>query len=314
MIEVVGLSKLYGDVVAVSDVSFEAQPGTVFGLLGPNGAGKSSTIGCLSGLYRPSSGTIRLMGRDLVREPVAARRRLGIVPQELALYEDLSARENLRYWGAIYGLRARQLRRRVGEVLARIGLLDRADDRVSTFSGGMKRRLNFGCGLVHGPEVLLLDEPTVGIDPQSRERLLELVRELADEGACVLYTTHYMEEAESLCDEIAVMDHGKILASGTLESLRDHVGERDVLRLHGSFDPDAVHRLVTDAERWPEIETEVLQAGSDRVILALPRASHHLVEVLGCLSADGAEVRETNLHRPSLESLFLSLTGRELRD
>ncbi len=314
MIEVRGLNKHYGDVVAVSDVSFEAHPGAVFGLLGPNNAGKSTTIACLSGLHRPSSGTIRLLGRDLLREPVAARRRLGIVPQELALYEDLSARENLRYWGAIYGLRARQLRRRVGEVLARIGLLDRADDRVSTFRGGMKRRLNFGCGLVHDPEVLLLDEPMVGIDPQSRGRLLEWVRELADEGVCILYTTHSMEEAELLCDELVVMDRGKILAAGSLESLRESLGERDVVRLHGSFDPDSVHRLVTSPDQWPSVETDVLRATADRLILALPRASQHLVAILDSLSSDGAEIHETNLHRPSLGSLFLSLTGRELRD
>lgn len=314
MIEVEGLRKQFGDIVAVSEVSFVAQRGEIFGLLGPNGAGKSTTIGCLSGLHRPSAGTIRLGGRDLQREPIAARSRLGIVPQELALYEDLTARENLRYWGALFGLRARELRRRVSEILAKIGLLDRGNDRVSTFSGGMKRRLNFGCGLVHQPAILLLDEPTAGVDPQSRQRLLELVRQLADEETCVLYTTHYMEEAEALCDRIAVLDHGRILAEGTLDELRAGLGERDLLRLRGSFDPGRVQALITDPDRWPVAKTEILSVGEEEVSLAMPQASQSLAAVLSALGEAGATIRDTTLHRPSLESLFLRLTGRDLRE
>ena len=199
MIEIRDLQKSYGDLIAVDRVSFSAKAGTIFGLLGPNGAGKSTTISCLSGLLKPTAGSIRVAGFDLASDAVKAKASLGIVPQELAIYEDLSARDNLSYWGAAYGLKGDGLRQRVDHVLNRIGLTDRANDLPKQYSGGMKRRLNFGCGLVHEPGVLLLDEPTVGIDPQSRERLFDLVREEKAKDTCVLYTTHYMEEAEKLC-------------------------------------------------------------------------------------------------------------------
>ena len=196
MIEVEAVHKQYDDLKAVDDVSFTAEPGKVFGLLGPNGAGKSTTIGCISGLIEPTSGRVRVLGHDVIIERRAARESLGVVPQELALYEDLSAKENLVYWGSAYGLRGAYLYNRISDVLAVTGLLDRATEPVKRFSGGMKRRLNLACALVHAPKVLLLDEPTAGVDPQSRVRLLELVREQAANGTCVLYTTHYMEEAE----------------------------------------------------------------------------------------------------------------------
>lgn len=231
MIEVEDLEKKYGDVTAVSHVSFAAGPGKIFGLLGPNGAGKSTTIGCISGLLEPSAGRIRVLGHDVVLEPRAAREKLGVVPQELALYEDLSATENLRYWGAAYGLRGARLAQRVHEVLLSTGLVDRAKEPIKRFSGGMKRRLNLGCGIVHRPRVLLLDKPTVGVDPQSRVRLLEVVRQQVDAGTCLLYMTHYLEEAETLCDHIAIIDHGRIIAAGTLAELRGMVGERDTVRL-----------------------------------------------------------------------------------
>jgi ABC-2 type transport system ATP-binding protein len=212
LIEVKGLQKSYGDLVAVDRVSFSANPGAVFGFLGPNGAGKSTTINCLSGLLKPTAGTVSVGGFDLSVDAVKAKANLGIVPQELAIYEDLSARENLAFWGAAYGLKGDRLKQRVEHVINRIGLADRAGDLPKEYSGGMKRRLNFGCGLVHEPGILLLDEPTVGVDPQSREHLFELVREEKAKGTCVLYTTHYMEEAEKLCDELAIIDHGRIIA------------------------------------------------------------------------------------------------------
>ena len=224
MIAVDSLRRLYGDVVAVEDVSFHAGEGMVFGLLGPNGAGKSTVINCISGLLKPTSGHVSVAGFDLQREPRKARSALGVVPQELALYEDLPAVENLRYWGAAYGLKGAELKTRVEEVLGYIGLGDRAKDLPKTFSGGMKRRLNFGCGIVHRPRVLLLDEPTVGVDPQSRERLFAMVEEQRDAGACVLYTTHYMEEAERLCNQLVIIDHGRVLAAGTVAGLRAEAG------------------------------------------------------------------------------------------
>jgi ABC-2 type transport system ATP-binding protein len=309
MIHVNHLRKLYDEVVAVDDASFSVEPGRVFGLLGPNGAGKSTTIGCISGLLPPSGGVVTVLGHNVVTEGRAARAALGIVPQELALYEELSAAENLRYWGAAYSLAGADLKRRVAEVLEVIGLADRSKEPVKRFSGGMKRRLNFGCGIVHRPKVLLLDEPTVGVDPQSRVRLLDLVRAQAKDGACVLYTTHYMEEAQSLCDRLAIVDHGKIIAMGTLDELRHMMGARDLLRLTGVFDP----ARTTAAMRGID-GLEVVGADADHVLLAAEAASRRLPAIFAALAAAGAEVRETTIAQPSLETLFIKLTGRELRE
>jgi ABC-2 type transport system ATP-binding protein len=220
VLTVENLVKQYGELIAVGDVSFEAGEGTVFGLLGPNGAGKSTTINCISGLLQPTSGCITVVGFDVQKEPKSAKKSLGVVPQELALYEDLPAIDNLRYWGRAYGLRGNSLESRVKEVLVTIGLGDRAKDLPKNFSGGMKRRLNFGCGIVHRPPVMLLDEPTVGVDPQSRERLFELVETERANGTCIVYTTHYMEEAERLCDAVAIIDHGNLIAQGSVAELR----------------------------------------------------------------------------------------------
>ncbi len=309
MIQVRHLRKLYADLVAVDDASFSVEPGQIFGLLGPNGAGKSTTIGCISGLLQPSGGTVAVLGHDVVSEGPKARAALGIVPQELALYEELSAFENLRYWGAAYDLAGADLKRRVTEVLEVIGLLDRAKEPVKRFSGGMKRRLNFGCGIVHRPRVLLLDEPTVGVDPQSRVKLLDLVRAQAKAGTGVLYTTHYMEEAQALCDRLAIIDHGKIIAVGTLDELRRMMGERDLIRLTGAFDPDRAK----DAMRGLD-GAEVVGADAAHLLLAVEGASRKLPAIFAALAAAGAEVRETTIAQPSLETLFIKLTGRELRE
>ncbi len=309
MIEVEQLRKSYGELIAVDGVSFTARPGEVFGLLGPNGAGKTTTIGCISGLLEPTSGRVRVMGNDVVREGTAARQALGVVPQEIALYEELSAIENLKYWGGAQGLRNPLLGERIQKVLELTGLGDRAREPVKRFSGGMKRRLNFACGIVHQPRVLLLDEPTVGVDPQSRMRLLELVRAEAQSGTCVLYTTHYMEEAETLCDRLAVVDHGKVIAAGTLAELRSMLEERDLLRLSGVFRPDAARAAVAPIDR-----IEVLQAEETVLVLSLVDASRKLPAIFAALEAAGCEVRGTTLTQPSLESLFIKLTGKELRE
>ncbi|MDJ0836288.1 MAG: ABC transporter ATP-binding protein [Acidobacteriota bacterium] len=307
MIEVEQLRKTYGELVAVDDLSFRAEPGAVFGLLGPNGAGKSTSIGCISGLLQPSGGNIRVLGHDVVSQSLASRESLGVVPQELALYEDLSARENLMYWGGAYKLRGAALKQRVLEVLDVVGLSDRAKEPCKNFSGGMKRRLNFACGIIHRPKVLLLDEPTVGVDPQSRVKLLDLVREEAASGTCVLYTTHYMEEAESLCDRLAIVDHGKLMAEGSLDELRAIMGERDLLRLSGSFEPEKLGGGLGEG-------IEMVQMEADQLTLAAEHASTRLPEIFAELAKIGAEIRETTLTRPSLETLFIKLTGRELRE
>ncbi len=311
-IVITGLVKNFGEFRAVDDLSFRAEGGRVFGLLGPNGAGKSTAIGCISGLTKPTSGMITVNDHDIVREPRAAKRRLGVVPQELAIYPDLPARDNLRYWGAAFGLRGEELGQRVDDVLETIGLVDRAGDLPRTFSGGMQRRLNFGCGIVHEPTVILLDEPTVGVDPQSRERLYELVTEQRDQGACILYTTHYMEEAERLCDEIAIMDHGRMIAHGSLAELRQTAGEHDHLTLTGHFPVEEV-RPVIDAISEPHRLLEVLLAEPNQLVIAAHEASTRLPAIFRALEGAGARVSETTLRRPNLETLFIKLTGKELR-
>ena len=307
MIKVKDLQKSYGDLVAVNRISFSANAGTVFGLLGPNGAGKSTTISCLSGLLQPTAGSIRVGGFDMSTDAVKAKAGLGIVPQELAIYEDLSARENLAFWGAAYGLKGDKLKQRVEHVLNRIGLTDRAGDLPKEYSGGMKRRLNFGCGLVHEPAILLLDEPTVGVDPQSRERLFDLVREEKAKGTCVLYTTHYMEEAEKLCDELAIIDHGKIIASGTLNELRAEFGGNDIIQLSGSFDTARVEQVVA------ELDGEVLSLETDVLMMTIKDGARNLPAILQGISSTGADINDTRLSEPNLESLFLKLTGKDLR-
>jgi ABC-2 type transport system ATP-binding protein len=309
MIEVSDLRKQYGDLVAVDGVSFTVANGQIFGLLGPNGAGKTTTISCVSGLLKPTGGRALVMGHDVVRDAKSARQHLGVVPQELALYEDLSAAGNLSFWGAAYGLSGDLLRRRVAEVLELIGLADRARDHAGTFSGGMKRRLNFGCGIVHSPRVLLLDEPTAGVDPQSRVRLLDLVREQARAGTTVLYTTHYMEEAQDLCDRIAIMDRGRLLAIGTLDELRRLVGEKDLLRLSGRFDVAAATHGLQAID-----DVEVLSVTTDGIAIATRGASRKLPVIFAALTGPRHEIQETTLSVPSLESLFIKLTGRELRE
>jgi len=309
VIEVQNLRKTYGPAVAVDGATFEVRAGEVFGLLGPNGAGKTTTIHCISGLLKPASGRVRVAGHDVVREGKAARASIGVAPQELALYEELSAAENLAYWGGVQGLRGTQLKQRIEETLELFGLQDRAREAVKRFSGGMKRRLNFACAVVHGPKVLLLDEPTVGVDPQSRVRLLETVRQQARQGVCVLYTTHYMEEAETLCDRLAIMDNGRLIAQGTLGDLRAVLGERELLTLTGTWEERRIREALDRME-----ELEVLHFGPEELTLAATDASGRLVRILNVLGAAGAEIRGATVRQPSLESLFIRLTGKELRE
>jgi ABC-2 type transport system ATP-binding protein len=314
MLKVEELSKNYGDFVAVDKISFSAGKGCVFGLLGPNGAGKSTAINCISGLLQPTSGHASVAGHDTVSDGKAARQELGVVPQDLALYEDLSTVENLRYWGKAYGLRGDALDARVAEVLEHIGLADRAKDLPKEFSGGMKRRLNFGCGVVHKPPVILLDEPTVGVDPQSRARLFDLVEAERDAGACILYTTHYMEEAERLCDSLAIIDHGKIIAQGTVDELRAKLGARDVLQLTGNFPLDATRHAVEALSDSGNHDLEFVSQEQQSITLTLSHASQHLPAIFDAVSAAGGNVSETSLRSPNLETLFLLLTGKELRE
>jgi ABC-2 type transport system ATP-binding protein len=308
-ISVTNLRKTFGDFVAVEDVSFEAEQGEILSLLGPNGAGKSTSISIISGLYPPTSGEAAIMGHSIIKEPEAAKTHLGVVPQDIALYPDLSARENLLFWGKMYGLRGAPLKSRVDEVLEIIGLADRQKDHIEKFSGGMKRRVNIGAALLHQPNVIIMDEPTVGIDPQSRRHILDNVKELNQKGMTVLYTTHYMEEAAELSDHIAIMDKGRIIAYGTHAELIQLVGEKT--RLDINVNTDASRILPS----WEKTEGVASIDSTDGKIIALVDDSNTVLPRMFEAAAQ-AQVRITSvdIQEPNLEMVFLHLTGRALRD
>jgi ABC-2 type transport system ATP-binding protein len=308
LIEVQDLRKTYGTVVALDGVSFSVPPGSVYGLLGPNGAGKSTAISILAGLVRPTGGSARVAGFDVLNDARRAKSALGFVPQDIVLYDELNARENLEFFGGLYGVRGQALLTRIQELLAAIDLGENAKRAVETYSGGMKRRLNLACGLVHRPRVLLLDEPTVGIDPQARLHILELVKTIASQGTTVLYTTHYLHEAEELCQRIAIIDHGRILAEGTLEELRAQVGGRDLVNLRGRFDPAAARALVETLDG-----AEMLSIKDDEILLGLRHGGDAFGRLVRGIATIG-EAQEINIRQPSLENLFIKLTGRELRE
>lgn len=219
MLEIKKITKAFAGKKVVDDVSFTVKTGEAYGLLGPNGAGKSTTINMLAGLFKPDAGQITIAGYDLVNEKQKAQSCLGIVPQDIALYQEFSAEYNLRFWGSMYNISSKLLTERIEEVLDIIGLSDRRKDKVETFSGGMKRRVNIGCALLHKPQLLIMDEPTVGIDPQSRNHILEMVKQFNKQGMTVLYTSHYMEEVQQLCEKVAIMDHGKLLLTGNIQAI-----------------------------------------------------------------------------------------------
>jgi ABC-2 type transport system ATP-binding protein len=293
--------KAFGSVVALEGVSLDIQRGEFYGLLGPNGAGKTTMLRVLSGLLRPDRGTVSILGKDPADRNAA--RSLGVVPQEIALYGSLSARTNLEVFGTLCGLRGRTLHSRVAAVLETVGLEDRASRRVKTFSGGMKRRLNLAVGLLHDPEILLLDEPTVGVDPQSRARIFSLLQELNAAGRTILYTTHYMEEAERLCRRIGILDHGHLLAEGTLPELLAQVKMPRLVRLYGSFDERSAPQF--------DLAENVVRA--DRVEY-IPRRAEDLSALVARLEASGTAFDRLEIAGPTLETLFLQLTGKELRD
>ena len=246
ILEVQNLVKKYGDFTAVKGISFDIKEGEIFSLLGPNGAGKTTTISMLSTLYTPTSGDATIGGHSVTKNPMAVKQVIGVVPQDIALYEELTARENLIFWGQMYGLSGNALNNRVDEVLEQIGLTDKAKNRVKTYSGGMKRRVNIGVGLLHKPRLLFMDEPTVGIDPQSRRAILDTVKDLNKQGMTLLYTTHYMEEAQELSDRVGIIDHGELIALGTQDELTKQVGQAETLILHigENEDPEALAKAV----------------------------------------------------------------------
>jgi ABC-2 type transport system ATP-binding protein len=311
LLEVDNLVKKFGDFAAVKGVSFFVAEGEIFSLLGPNGAGKTTTISMLSTLYESTSGDATVGGHSVTREPMAVRKLIGVVPQDLALYDDLTARENLNFWGQMYGLTSAILKTRIAEVLDLIGLSDRANQRVKAYSGGMKRRVNIGVGLLHRPRLLFMDEPTVGIDPQSRRAILDSVKELNKAGMTVLYTTHYMEEAQELSDRVGIIDHGELIAIGTQAELTQQIGQMDSLVLSFGEDQDAAG-CIGPIQALPGVQC--VDYTDHKLNILTPSAESILGEVVSCANASGLKIRTLEIVEPNLEAVFLSLTGRALRD
>jgi len=300
-----GLRKAYGDRVAVHEVSLALRPGEVLGLLGPNGAGKSTTVGMLCGLTRPDAGGVALSGGvSLASDEAGYKRRIGLVPQDIALYEDLPARMNLELCGALYGMAPDAIRRRAGEVLALVGLSDRAKDKPATFSGGMKRRLNIACALIHDPDVILLDEPTAGVDPQSRNAIFDNLERLKAAGKALIYTTHYMEEAERLADRIVIVDHGRVVAQGTQAQLFARLPAAQTLHVEIDGEPDAAALAGLPG----------VQRAGQRLDIRVDDLGRDAAPVLAALAQRGVKVRGIASARATLEDVFLQLTGRQLRD
>jgi ABC-2 type transport system ATP-binding protein len=308
MISVKNLSKAFGDIRAVDCISFTVSPGELFGFLGPNGAGKTTAINMISGLLRPDEGTVFIEDYNVAESPRLAKRLLGLVPQDLALYEEFNARENLYFWGGLYGISRSELRKNTEDILECVGLADRAREPVLRYSGGMKRRLNLAIGLVHHPKVLLLDEPTVGIDPQARNNILDIIRDIARQGTTILFTTHNLDEAEKLCDRIAIIDYGKILQTGSVSELAKIVGDRDIIALRGEFTAEQLRQCL-------QKEPVSLLAVSDRsASLNLLQDGYGIASLVGRLTKAGIELEDISIQKPTLENVFLKLTGRELRD
>jgi ABC-2 type transport system ATP-binding protein len=324
LLEAQGLRKVYKrakaqPLIAVDHIDLQVRSGEIFSLLGPNGAGKTTTISMLCGLLKPSEGDALIDGHSITRQPIAAKQRLGIVPQEIALYDRFSPLRNLRFFGQLYGLRGAELDKRIDEILELVDLSDRRNDPVSTFSGGMKRRINIAAGLLHRPALLFMDEPTVGIDPQNRRRVLDLIKHLRDQyGITVFYTSHLMEEVQELSDRIAIVDHGRLIALGTLAELVQQIGEEDRITLQ-----------LAQAELSPQLRSQLaarfaspirldIQADSDHqhtiIQLFAKQGRKLLPQLLQLLNDADQEVQSIDLREPDLEAVFLSLTGRQLRD
>ncbi len=307
MLQTHKLVKRYDRKLAVSSISFAMRPGEIYGLLGPNGAGKSTTINIITGLIRKDEGKVTVDGLDLDSNLTQCKYRMGIVPQDLAVYDDLTAEQNIRFFGSLYGMKGAGLTRSVQETLEFVGLTERRRDKVKTFSGGMKRRLNIACGLVHRPQLLILDEPTVGIDPQSRNHIMEAILKLNAQGMTILYTTHYMEEAQQLCNRIAIMDMGQIIAQGTLPELRALVEEHwyITMALKGEAPMEAL-RMVEGVSQ--------IDVRDHSYRFTLKQKKNQLRDLLDILTHHRVEITDMAINEPDLEDIFLTLTGRSLRD
>lgn len=309
MLQVNGLTKSYGKLTAVSGVSFRVDAGETIGLLGPNGAGKTTTVSVIAGLLSPDSGEVLIDGKQVKSDTDPVKLKIGLVPQDMALYDQLSARDNLTFFAALYSLAGAKAKQAMDDALHLVGLSDRADDKVKEFSGGMKRRLNLAAALLHDPQILLLDEPTVGVDPQSRNAIFDNLEVLKKRGKTLIYTTHYMEEAERLCDRIVIIDHGKVIADDTLQGLHKMLPVTNVLAVEldqtDGFKPEQMLAL-------PEVKSSELSQSTLR--LGLHDLSRGAPGVLRWLAENGHTFHHVSSEQPDLETVFLTLTGRSLRD
>lgn len=308
-LEMKDVVKRYGSKLSVDHLNLEVQEGEIFGLLGPNGAGKSTSISMICGLLPKDQGSIKVDGISIEDQPLEVKRRIGLVPQDLALYEEMSAMDNVAFFAKLYGLRGQQLKERVEEALTFVGLQDRAKDRPSTFSGGMKRRLNIACSITHRPKLIIMDEPTVGIDPQSRNHILESVRTLNEMGSTVIYTSHYMEEVAAISDRVAIMDQGHVIACGTQQELRARVAQEELIILTAD---GVTEELIQEMKLHPRVG-RVTQL-DHRLEIYVPSAQEELQDILFICGKHGTTLRSLQCEEPDLETLFLSLTGRKLRD
>lgn len=307
-LQISGLSKNFGSIQALNDVSLQINEGEFYGLLGPNGAGKTTTINIISTVLQPDSGSVTINGFDLKKDPVKCKRSIGVVPQEIALYNEFSAYENLMFWGGLYEIKTKDLKTKIDETLSLLGLSDRKDDKIKTYSGGMKRRINIATALLHSPKIILMDEPTVGIDPQSRNLIFDVLDTLHQKGMTIIYTTHYMEEAERLCDKIAIIDHGEIIAIGTLDELR-HSNNAD-------------ESIIFTFSNLSDVKIDLVKAKFDNVLysdensisFSTKNSNKELQLIISALSQIELEISNIEIQRANLETIFLNLTGRKLRD
>ncbi|MBE9915862.1 ABC transporter ATP-binding protein [Paenibacillus donghaensis] len=309
VLEIRGLTKKFGDFIAVDNMSLTIREGEIFGFLGSNGAGKSTTINMISSLLRPTSGEIRILEKDIMKHSRFAKMNLGVVPQDLAIYGDMTAYENVSFFAGLYGLRGAELKERTEEALMFVGLSDKAKSFPKNFSGGMKRRLNIACAIAHKPKLIIMDEPTVGIDPQSRNYILTSVRKLNESGCTIIYTSHYMEEVEEICSRIAIVDHGKIIAEGTKEQLKSTVTDvKDIrIELKSAQGGESESLKAIPGVRNALQDEQVIRIQSDAAVDNLNRILKQLMD-------NGKEIRAVEEQEPNLETVFLTLTGRNLRD
>lgn len=310
MLELIDITKKYKQTKAVKNMNMYIEKGEIVGLLGPNGAGKSTAISILSSLLEPTSGDVKFENKSVIKNPNSLRQIVGIVPQEIALYEDLSAEENMKFFGRIYRLKGKALKNKISEVLEQIGLTDRRKDIVKTFSGGMKRRLNIGVAMLHDPKILIMDEPTVGIDPQSRNYILQTVKRLnKNRQMTVLYTSHYMEEVEYLCDRIYIMDKGNLIASGTKEEIKQILASENTISLKADHWNE---RFITKLRENPQIHQ--MKMDGDEIVLVVSKDVNIFSKLAHLAEETNVQLRAVDVKQVTLEDVFLHLTGRALRD